>query len=241
MEKISAFILGILVLLSCFASAQEGSLPPDTSALSQSQAPEPGQKTETSGGQQPMTDIHDIKPLVPVPVPVSLAVFALWTGVCIAAGALLLCGWFLWKRRRGGTVEVVEAVLSPEETAFQRLTALSADTTDGKAFYFKISFIFREYLQGRFGIDGLEMTTEELLPHVERLKLDRDLKRDSKKFIVSCDPVKFADAITFPEAMEGDFAFVKSFVEKTTPAVGDTANPAVEQPVSLEQIHRVSI
>ena len=234
MKKISAAVLGILLFLCCFASAQEGSSPPDTTALDEHQVREAGQTTEPSGDRQPMTDIHDIKPLVPVPVPISLAAIALWTGGCIAAGALFLSGWFLWKRRRVGTIAAVEAVLSPEETAFQRLAALTADTTDGKAFYFKLSSIFREYLQGRFGIDGLEMTTEELLPHVEKLKLERGLKRDTKNFILSCDPVKFADAPAFPEAMRGDFSFVHSFVEKTTAAVGDEADPAGEQPVSLE-------
>jgi len=234
MEKISAAVLGILLFLCFFASAQEGSSPPDPTALAESQVRETGQTSETSGDRQPMTDIHDIKPLVPVPVPVSLAIIALWTGGCIAAGVLLLSGWFLWKRRRVGTIAAVEAVLSPEETAFQRLAALSTDTTDGKTFYFKLSSIFREYLQGRFGIDGLEMTTEELLPHVEKLKLERGLKQDSKKFIISCDPVKFADAPAFPEAMRGDFALVKSFVEKTTAAVGDEATAAGEQPISLE-------
>ena len=181
-----------------------------------------------------MTDIHDIKPLVSVPVPVSMAAIALWTGGCIAAGALLLGGWFLWKRRRTEKIVAVEAMLSPEETAFHRMAALSTDTTDGKAFYFKISSIYREYLQGRFGIDSLEMTTEELLPRLERMKIDKDLKRDSKKFIVSCDPVKFADTPVFPEAMERDFAFVRSFVEKTTAAIGNAEDKVVEQPASLE-------
>jgi hypothetical protein len=202
--------------------------------LAQSPRPATGQTGATSGDRQPMTDIHDIKPLVSVPVPVSFAAIALWTGVCIAAGGLLLGGWLLWKRRRVGDVVPIEALLSPEETAFQRLAALSVDRMDGKAFYFKISSIFREYLQGRFGIDGLEMTTEELLPHVERLKIDRELKRDSKIFIVSCDPVKFADASAFPEAMKRDFDFVKFFIEKTAATVGNEADTAVEQPASLE-------
>ena len=158
-----------------------------------------------------MTDIHDIKPLATVPTPLSWATVALWTTVCIAAGGLLWSAWFFWRRRHGPAVETTEAVLSPEETALQRLASLASEAgMEGKSYYFQLSFIFREYLHGRFGIDGLEMTTEELLPHVERSMLDRELKQAAKKFIVSCDPVKYAGAPCFQESMAADFTFVKN-------------------------------
>jgi len=179
-----------------------------------------------SGQRQPMTHIHDIKSLVRIPVPVSLEAIALWAGACIIAAALLAGGWFLWKRRHGKTILTVEAVLSPEDAALQRLEALSGDIEgDGKAFYFKISAIFRQYLQGRFGIDGLEMTTEELLPHVETMALEREVKREIKKFLVSSDPVKFAGVAAHRTAMEKDLTFVKAFVEKAAAAFMDATDP----------------
>jgi hypothetical protein len=112
-------------------------------------------------------------------------------------------------------VKAVEATLSPEDAARQRLAALLTDTGSGKAFYFQLSAIFREYLDGRFGIDSLEMTTEELLPRVDTLALQKDSKREVKTFLTSCDPVKFAGAPTHPSVMERDLDFVKAFVEKT--------------------------
>jgi hypothetical protein len=226
MKKTTCAIVGILMLWCCFAPVQGFSLTAGNSPSAPATSPPAGQSMKTSGQRQPMTDIHDIKSLVRIPVPVSLAAIALWAGACIIAAALLAGGWFLWKRRHGKTVLTVEAVLSPEDTALQRLAALSGDIAgDGKAFYFKISAIFREYLRGRFGIDGPEMTTEELLPHVETMALERDIKREIKKFLVSSDPVKFAGVAAHRTAMENDLTFVKAFVERTAAAFMDATDP----------------
>ena len=166
-----------------------------------------------------MTDIHDIKPLVAVPVPVSPAVIAMWSAILLLAAGAVLGGWFLWKKRRKNLLEEIEAILSPEDAALSQLQVLSPDTADGKLFYFRLSAILRRYLEGRFGIDGLEMTTEELLPHVEAIALDRDLKQNMKRFLVSSDPVKFAGAPTHQNLMEKDLGFVREVVEKTAAAL----------------------
>lgn len=231
MKTISVILAGVIIFMGCTCAALESAGVPATSAavenrlqkdhpdIHSDQAPKsdpgnvPGQAENSSAA--PMTDIHDIKPLVSVPVPVSLGVILLWIGIGLLAALLALGAWFFWKRRRGKTVESLTAMLSPEDTAFQQLSALSLDTTGGKAFYFRLSAIFRQYLEGRFGIDGLEMTTEELLPRVDTLALERDLKRDAKTFLVSCDPVKFAGLPVSRPAMESDLGFVRGFVEKS--------------------------
>jgi hypothetical protein len=139
----------------------------------------------------------------------------MWAAILLLAAGAALGGWYLWKKRRKSPVEEIEAVLSPEDAALSALQALSPDTADGKLFYFRLSAILRQYLHGRFGIDGVEMTTEELLPHVEAMAIERDLKRDMKRFLVSSDPVKFAGASTRRDLMEKDFGFVREVVEKT--------------------------
>ena len=236
MRNASVAIAFFLALWSCFGFARDSSVPFGETVPAQVQAPPIQGSGEAAGAPAPMTDIHDIKPLVSVPVPVSWAAVALWTAVILAAGGLLWGAWFLWRRRRGPSVESIEAVLSPEETALQRLAILAAETgMEGKSYYFQLSFIFREYLQGRFGIDGLEMTTEELLPRVERLTLDRELKRNARKFIVSCDPVKYAGAPSFQASMAADFAFVKNFVEKTTAPVEDPMEAAGESTAGVPE------
>jgi hypothetical protein len=219
-------IIGVLFFLGGAAGGQESVSAPEPSATVQSLPPGDGQGKEHSKEPEPMTDIHDIKPLVPVPVPVSLTTILFWAGICLLAAALIAGGWLLWKRRRGPLVQALEAILSPEDAALQQLSALSADTQAGKAFYFQLSAIFREYLHGRFAIDGLEMTTEELLPRIDTLTLEKDTKREVKTFLVSCDPVKFAGAPAHRSSMGRDLDFVKGFVEKTSsPPPEDTGEP----------------
>ena len=209
-----SLLIGILWILFCgMAVAQEPPAMPDAAAAVQNPPVQTGPEAETDVSA--MTDIHDIKSLVAVPVPVSPAVIAMWAAVLLLVAGALLGGWYLWKKRRKSPVAEIEAILSPEDAALSQLEALSPDTEDGKIFYFRLSAILRQYLEGRFGIDGLEMTTEELLPHVEAMTLARDLKRDMIRFLVSSDPVKFAGAPTHRERMETDLGFVRGIVEKT--------------------------
>jgi len=225
-------IIGIVLLFWCTAAGQPLATDPAPGADA---AAVTGAAPDASGDPAAMTDIHDIKPLVAVPLPVSLATVLLLASACLLAAAGLLGAWFLWNRRRRAPVETLEAQLSPEDKAFQQLAVLSADAVDGKAYYFQLSAIFREYLQGRFGIDGLEMTTEELLPRVETMALERELKLETKAFLAACDPVKFAGAPTQREAMEKDRGFVRGFVEKTVSALSapeDSGEPV--DPTAME-------
>ena len=63
---------------------------------------------------------------------------------------------------------------------------------DGKAFYFRLSAILRRYIFGRFSVGAPEMTTEEFLPCIDRLPIDRELARQLKQLCRAMDPVKFA-------------------------------------------------
>jgi hypothetical protein len=220
MNKRLLLIWVLWFLLAGAAWAQEPQAIPDAVATAvQDQPAQAGQDAAANIGAESMTDIHDIKPLVTVPLPVSPALIALWATIALLAAGAVLGGWYLWKKRRRAPVEEIEAMLSPEDTALSQLDALSPDAVQGKLFYFRLSEILRQYLQGRFGVDGLEMTTEELLPHVEGMKLERDLKRNMKRFLVSCDPVKFAGAPTHRDMMEKDLGFVRGVVEKTAAAL----------------------
>jgi hypothetical protein len=216
----SLLICLLWILFTGLAWAQEPTAVADADPVIQEQpAQTTGQTGDHASGMETMTDIHDINPLVAVPSPLSPWVIALWVGLFILAAGLIFGGWFLWKKRKKPRVQEVEAMLSPEDEAFSKLQGLSPDTTDGKAFYFQLSAIFREYLHGRFDIDGLEMTTEELLPHVEVMALERDLKREMKRFLVSGDPVKFAGAPAHRDMMTRDLDFVRGVVEKTAAAL----------------------
>jgi hypothetical protein len=166
-----------------------------------------------------MTDIHDIKPLTSVFLPGSFpkSLWYLMAGLLLAG--LLVGVYRIWrKKQRPRDISPSEILRPPEVVAREALAALAAaPEIAAKAYYFRLSAILRAYLSGRFGVDGLEMTTEELLPAVERLGIDRTLKSGIKDFLLFSDPVKFADFSASMSRRNSDLEFVSGFVKQTTP------------------------
>lgn len=163
----------------------------------------------------PMTDIHDILP----PVSVGLDAPWLWIGL-ITLGAVLLAAlvWWLYKRgRKSRSIETIVPELPPELIARQALDQISdVRGMDGKTFYFRLSAILRRYVFGRFGVGAPEMTTEEFLPCIDSLSIDRDLSTGLKGLCRAMDPVKFGGQTTAETQMEADLLFARQFVRKTT-------------------------
>ena len=163
----------------------------------------------------PMTDIHDILP----PVAVGLDAPWLWIGL-IGLGAVLLAtlAWWLWnKGRQSRSVETIVPELPPELIARQALDQISdVRGMDGKTFYFRLSAILRRYVFGRFGVGAPEMTTEEFLPCIDSLSIDRDLSGGLKGLCRAMDPVKFGGQATAEKQMAADLMFAREFVSKTT-------------------------
>jgi hypothetical protein len=63
-----------------------------------------------------------------------------------------------------------------------------------KRFCFEISLIFRQYLQSRFGIPAVDLTTEEIIPRVEDDGIvEQDLRQIVREFLRETDIVKFAE------------------------------------------------
>jgi len=175
--------------------------------------PPANNKSNTLDNTVQMDDIHDIKSLEKYGINPAL----FWYGVLgfiivVPAAAVLM----YWKKRRKTILEV-EASISPEEAALNMLDDLHAlMDSDGKAFYFRLSMILREYIRHRFGVGAPEMTTEELLPRIAELELDSRLLQGAREFVRAGDPVKFAEQSAETETMQRHLEFVRSFVNQTT-------------------------
>ena len=88
---------------------------------------------------------------------------------------------------------------------------------DGKEFHFRLSAILRTYIQGRYGINAPEMTTEEFVPRIADLGIPRELRKCLKSLCRTSDPVKFAGVHAVESEMRKDLMFVRNFVRQTTP------------------------
>ena len=167
----------------------------------------------------PMTDIHDIQP------PVSVGIDSPWlipVLLGLAAATILAVGWWSWKKhKKDRAIETIVPVPPPEMTAMQALDQIAdVRRLDGKTFYFRLSAILRQYVFGRFTVGAPEMTTEEFIPCIDRLNMDKTLALRLKGLCRAMDPVKFGSQPPVEKQMETDLMFAREFVRKTTQQIG---------------------
>jgi hypothetical protein len=138
--------------------------------------------------------------------------------IALAAVAILVVAWWLWKKyKKRSDIETIVPELPPEMTAMQALDEISdVRRLDAKTFYFRLSAIVRQYIFGRFGVGAPEMTTEEFVPCIDGLPVDRELAQRLRNMSRAMDPVKFGGETLEEKQMETDLFFAREFVRETT-------------------------
>lgn len=141
-------------------------------------------------------------------------------------GALLAWwAWSLWGRREK-EIELPPPVPA-HVTAFEALDALEArreellDRGEFQDYYLRLTEILKGYLQGRFGVDALDRTTEELRRELELVRGGRALGeldvRELIRFLQDCDLVKFARFAPPLDEAHGALTEVRDIVERSQP------------------------
>ena len=133
----------------------------------------------------------------PLSIPRSMLVIGLWILVLALAAA---AGWWLARRARRRTTDegfVAEGPPRPaHEIAYEQLDWLETSGLLGqgriKEYYIEVSDIIRRYLEGRYAIRALEMTSREVLAQLERTDVGWDVHDRFTAFLEHCDLVKFA-------------------------------------------------
>jgi hypothetical protein len=171
--------------------------------------------TPISSDQAQMTDIHDIRPLRS-PGPNPWLLYALPSAVL---AVIVLSLWLYRQRKNAIAAENTPAPDPPHVIAMRELDALARfEEMDGRRFYFRLSAILRGYLAGRFNLAAPEMTIEELLPAIGRLKLDQPLHQSLARLLHRAEPIKFAGRPADNNDMRSDLSFARDFVKRTTAA-----------------------
>ncbi|MDE6575514.1 MAG: BatD family protein [Muribaculaceae bacterium] len=160
--------------------------------------------------------------------------FPLWVIWVLAAAALAGAGLWLWKTLRTRK-EVIEArrepVLPPYELAVSRLNKLRrqglAESGHEKEYYTSLVDILRQYLQGRFHINAMEMTSSQIVKAL-RSNPDTRMTADMMRSVLSiADFVKFAKERPLPDDNVRAFNRACDFLEETKPAPEpESENPA---------------
>jgi hypothetical protein len=164
------------------------------------------------------TDIRDIKPLRRID---TVASWLLWTALALAVAALGLAAWWWRRRRRDGAVSETPPV-PPYDLAIGELERLRrtdfSDLRELRRYYFAVSSVVRTYVEGRFGLNATDLTTEEILNRLGGLvRLDPPQARRLERFLVATDQVKFAAHLPVTEEIERTYEQALGFVTATRP------------------------
>jgi hypothetical protein len=163
------------------------------------------------GEEQP--EIKQIAEPVEMPAP-----WWPWVAGGAALAALLAGLW--WRRRRKQLERDAVPPPGPHEIAYAELEKLLAsgllEKGEAKLFYLRLSNVLRRYIEGRFGLNAPEQTTEEFLDglrHGTPFRLEHmELLRS---FLQHCDLVKFAELQPTREQAESTIALCRRVVEET--------------------------
>jgi len=178
--------------------------------------------------------IKDIKSPLKAPLTFREVLPYLIGGIVLVAIILLII-YYIRKRRKAEPFISFKQVrkIPAHEIALQALKKLKDDklwqNNKVKLYYVELTEILRKYIEGRFEVDAMEMTTDEITTIFRTIDIAEELKRKLKNILVLADLVKFAKAQ--PIANEHDLCLTNAFdfVNQTIPVTID------EDPVNIEE------
>ena len=164
-----------------------------------------------------MQDIHDIRP--PVPVGFDPMLFKI---VLMALGGILFLGLLLFlikkwlkKRKQPKGLKYLPEPLAPYEAALKALDFLfQGEMVDPRLFYFDLTAVLRQYIGRSYNINAIEMTSQEFVKRINRLNLDKAVKRDIARFLKLSDPFKYAGIAPEKDRVKEDLLFIKEKIHQ---------------------------
>lgn len=178
--------------------------------------------------------IKDIKGPLSVPW-TFMEILPYLIGIVLLAAIIWFVIYYIRKRRRGeALIDFSKPKLPPHEEALKALEALRNkklwQNNKVKDYYTELTEIIRTYIEKRFGIHAMEMTTDEIMTSFGVIDIANNTKMRLSQMFVLADLVKFAKAHPLPNehGLSLDNAF--EFVKETKPV--DIPETQREQQVS---------
>jgi hypothetical protein len=168
-------------------------------------------------------EIADIKPIYKMPVGwADVYPWLLRFGLLLLVAALIAFGIYAFIRRRNN-----KPIFSPSKpadpphvVALRELDMLRGEKlwqgNRMKDYYTRLSDIVRTYIEGRFGVTAMEMTSDEILAGLRHTGFeDNNLVSRLGKLFALADLVKFAKAQPLPDENETSMLDSYLFVNNT--------------------------
>jgi hypothetical protein len=135
--------------------------------------------------------------------------------LCLILFAMLGSMIWTWRQRKEVHYQKVDYTIieSPEVRANRRLRDLDSSGLS-KEFYADLSHISREYIETKYFVRALEMTTEEINEFQSLFPMEDELFSEWHQLLSEADMVKFARKIPSPEKMSADKKRIYSLISQ---------------------------
>ena len=169
-----------------------------------------------------LTDINPMESVVSVPTKWYDIIpnWWLWVFIGVAAAGIIACCVLLFRRKKGLLSKPVK-ITPPYDLAVSRLNDLQAkklpQSGRDKEYYTELTEILRQYLDGRFGINAMEMTSTQIVDTLRHNKETRPGSDLMKQILEIADFVKFAKVRPLPDDNIKAFNSAVKFVEDSKP------------------------
>ena len=147
--------------------------------------------------------------------------------VCILLAALIY--WLVKRPAKKATAPPPPPPVPPHEIALQKLAALRQaaywEKGELKMYYSELTYILREYLEGRFGLRALESTSDEIIRDMKPMNWEESHQTGLAALLRAADLVKFAKATPPPDSHARHLDLIEAFVQATKPAPAPVLSP----------------
>lgn len=169
------------------------------------------------------SDIKEIKTPEETPLLASeisgYVIMTLLLGCILAAAIYTIRKAVLKHRRKDNGETIVEAAIPPHVRAIHDLEKLHSQklwqSGKHKQYYTRLTDIIRYYLLGRFGLNAMEMTSEEIINELRDLPLSDTQHSGLSEILRTADLVKFAKFNPDDECNDKTYYAAYYFVENT--------------------------
>lgn len=185
--------------------------------------------------------IFDLKPQHTLPFKVAEIKSYLWWGflalVLLVALAIALDRYL---KARGSRLANLFKQAPPQPPHVVAITALEAlhhqklwQNNKHKLYYSLLTEILRIYIDARWGVSAMEMTSDEIIAAMRGVDLPEKARMDLTDILRDADLVKFAKFAPEAEQNENDYQKAYYFVEETKPV--EEVPTAEEGPMSKKE------
>lgn len=178
---------------------------------------------------------------IKAPIQAPFSILEILPYIIIGLIALIIMGWLMYyfnkksKKNKTVVVEQPKVIIPPHVKALQELEKLALKKLwqEGKVkeYYTGITDILRAYLEERYSINALEMTTDEIMLSLKKRAMSDEVKQKLNEILVLSDLVKFAKENPLPADHEFCFSASVEFINETAEMQAPPP-PRAESPIA---------